>query len=99
MNTVMIEDLSYSGYTRPLEFKVGNEVDLDKLKKIIEEVLEKNELALNKEAKITVDSFDGDSYSISVPVSARTMKEFVELKNTIIPELNKAFRKHKIRII
>ena len=99
MNTVMIEDLSYSGYTRPLEFKVGNEVDLDKLKKIIEEVLAKNELALNKEAKITVDSFDGDSYSISVPVSARTMKEFVELKNTIIPELNKAFRKHKIRII
>jgi small-conductance mechanosensitive channel len=99
MNSCMIEDMSSSGYTRPLEFSVSNDTDIVKLKKIINKVLSENEMACNADADVLIDDFDGKSYKVSFPLSARTMKEHSELKNAIIPELQKAFKKNKITVI
>ncbi|MBR5340298.1 MAG: mechanosensitive ion channel family protein [Erysipelotrichaceae bacterium] len=99
MNDVVIEDLSSFGYTWPLEFKVSNDVDFNKLKEIINKVISENDLATNKNVEISIDAFDGKSYSISFPLSAKTMEDYSDLKNLIISELNKEFKKNKITLI
>ena len=99
MNSCMIEDMSSLGYTRPLEFSIGNDTDLNKLKKIINKVLAENEMAINSDVEISIEDFDGKSYKVSFPLSAKTMKEYSELKNAIIPELQKAFKKNNITVI
>lgn len=99
MNTAMIEDLSDPGYTRPIEFKVANSTDLDKLNMIIKDVLSDNILAVQKDVRISVENFDGVSYTVSVPLCAGTLNDYEILRNSVIPELNKALKKHKINVI
>ena len=99
MNNAMIEDLSRPGYVRNLEFRVDNATDLGKLTKVIDDILSKNELCINKDVQVSIEEFNGSSYLVSFPLCARSLKEYNELKNAIIPDLIKAFRKHKITVI
>ncbi|MBR2677717.1 MAG: mechanosensitive ion channel family protein [Solobacterium sp.] len=99
MDGVVIEDLSKHGYSRPLEFRVGLNTDIEKLQEIVNEVLEKNSDLVNAEKMVTIESFDGSGYTVSFPITARTMHEYIVGKNRIIPELNMELKKNGIVVL
>ena len=99
MDGVVIEDLSKHGYSRPLEFRVGLNTDIDKLQKIVNEVLEKNSDLVNAEKTVTIENFDGEGYTVSFPITAKTMHEYIVGKNRIIPELNMELKKNGIVVL
>ena len=99
MDDVVIEDLSKHGYSRPLEFRVGLNTDIDRLQEIVNEVLAKNSDLVSTGKKITIENFDGSGYSISFPITAKTMNEYISAKNRIIPELNIELKKNGIEVL
>ena len=99
MDGVVIEDLSKHGYSRRLEFRVGLNTDIEKLQKIVNEVLERNSDLVSTEKQITIEDFDGGGYSISFPITAKTMNEYIDAKNKIIPELNQELKKNDITVL
>ena len=99
MDDVVIEDLSKHGYSRPLEFRVGLNTDIDRLQEIVNEVLAKNSDLVSTGKQITIENFDGSGYSISFPITAKTMNEYISAKNRIIPELNIELKKNGIEVL
>ncbi len=99
MDGVVIEDLSKQGYSRRLEFRVGLNSDIKKLQEIVNEILEENSDLVSTDKMITIEDFDGDGYTISFPITAKTMQEYIAAKNKIIPELNVALKENGIEVL
>jgi hypothetical protein len=77
--------------------------DLDtriaRLQEIVNEVLAKNSDLVSTGKQITIENFDGSGYSISFPITAKTMNEYISAKNRIIPELNIELKKNGIEVL
>lgn len=99
MDEVVIEDLTQHGYSRRLEFRVGLDTDIDKLQEIVNEVLENNSDLVNAEKMITIEKFDGNGYTISFPITAKTMQEYTVGKNRIIPALSRELKQNDITVL
>ena len=100
MNTAIIEDMSNGNYSRSIELRVSRDTDLEKLKRIIKEALEKEELVNHeKEAKLTVKGLTAEGYLLSFPVFTDSLNDFSEVRNHLLPKLSEALTKNKIKLI
>lgn len=99
VNSVMIEDLSSFGYSRPVEFKVPLHTDLDKLYGIIADALAETRAPSEKDSfYIMIDEFDGKGYNVSFPLPAATLKEYVSRRTQIIPLLIQKLQENGIDV-
>ena len=99
VNSVMIEDLSSFGYSRPMEFKVPLHTDLDKLHGIIEDALTDIGAPPEKDTfYIMIDEFDGTGYNVSFPLPADNLKEYVSRRTQIIPLLTRKLQENGIDV-
>ena len=99
VNSVMIEDLSSFGYSRPVEFKVPLHTDLDKLHEIIADALSETGAQAEKDSfHITIDEFDGKGYSVAFPLPADNLRDYVARRTKIIPLLTKKLQENGIEV-
>ena len=99
VNSVMIEDLSSFGYSRPVEFRVPLHTDLDRLHEVIAGALSEAGVSAKDDSfRITIDEFDGKGYEVAFPLPADSLKEYVERKTKIIPILTRKLQENGIDV-
>ena len=100
MNTAVIEDMSNGNYSRLFEFKVAGNTNLDKLQKIIDKLLNEEELVHKKyDTKLVIKEMDKDGFIIAFPIHTDSLSDYVLIRNSFIPKLYKELKKNKITII
>ena len=99
MNTAVIEDMSSGNYSELIELKLMGNTDLNKVQKIIDDILDKEELVnQGKDTKLVIKSIDKNGYLAAFPIHTKTLQDFGEVRNRVLPEIYKALKKHKIEM-
>ena len=97
MNSAVIEDITTDNYSELIELKVTSNTDLDKLQSIINNLIKKEKLVQHdKDNKLIVKNMDKDSFTISFPIHADSISDYVQIKNSLLPKLNKELKKNRI---
>ena len=99
MNTAVIEDMSNGNYSQLFELKVSGDCNLDKLQKIIDKLLDQEELVhKQKDRKLIIKGINKDGYDIAFPIHTDSLSDYTTIKNSFIPKLYKELKKNKIEL-
>ncbi len=99
MNSAIVEDMSNGNYSKAIELKVAGDTDLEKLQKIITDLLDQEELVNHgKESKLFIKELQAQGYILSFPVFTDSLKDFNDVRNHLLPKLSEALAKQKIKL-
>ena len=99
MNSAIIEDMSNGNYSDMIELKISNDTDLNKLEEIIKNVLNDEELVLNKDQiKLIIRSLEANIINVAFPIHTKSLSDFSSVRNIILPKLIKAFKENNIHL-
>ena len=99
MNTAIIEDMSNGNYSRVIELHVSRDTDLDKLRRIIKDVLAKEELVNHeKESQLVVKELKAEGYILNFPIYTDSLQDYGTVRNHLLPVLSKELKKNKISL-
>lgn len=99
MNTAIIEDLTCSGYARPIEIKVSAKTDLDRLTELIEEALKACQGGEEKAFDITIDGFEDGGFKISFPLTAGSLGEYTQRRTEVMKKLSRLLQENHIELV
>ena len=99
MNQEKIEKLEPENFTKPIEFKVALDTDLNQLQKLINVLIRENPYARQEESLLIVKGFDREGYSVSFALSASDMYRYTDARNSLLPALHKALEEHHISVV
>ena len=99
MNTVVVEDMSNGDYSELIEFKISNDLDLNKVEELIISVLKEEDNIIDKDQiKLIIKDFGKDYYDIAFPIHTKSLKDYGIVRNNIIPKLNEVFKNNNITL-
>ena len=100
MNTAVIEDRSYGYYSETVELNLKGGSDLFKVQGIINKIMDTEPTIINsKEAKLIINSISKDGYKTSFPICTKSLWEFSDARNSVLPKIYKALEDNGIEQI
>lgn len=99
MNNVAIEDMSNGHYSELIELHVKGDTDLNKLQKMIDEILKGQELTRHERGtELVIRGIDKNGYTVAFPVHTDSLQDFGKVRNSLLPKLYQELKKEKIEL-
>ena len=97
MNTAVIEDMSSGKYSEIIEINLNGNTDLYKVQEIISSIAQGEPMIDNsRETKLVIKAITKDGYKACFPIYTRSLWDYGDARNSILPKIYKALEDNGI---
>ena len=99
MNTAVVEDMSSGKYSEIIELNLKGNTDLFKAQEIISSIAQSEPMIDNtRETKLVIKAITKDGYKACFPIYTRSLWDYGDARNSILPKLYKALEDNGIEM-
>lgn len=99
MNTAVVEDMSSGKYSEIIELNLKGNTDLFKVQEIISSIAQSEPMIDNtRETKLVIKAITKEGYKACFPIYTRSLWDYGDARNSILPKLYKALEDNGIEM-